>query len=362
MNKTRAQTLRGLFPLLAALCLCGAASAQPAKKFEPTPAQAAEAARLRGALVGALGEDFDIPRERLTRRSNWHGGGLYWLAHLRAKRPGGFSVKYKYRYKDHVKPHDPLYTFVEHQTFVSVGPRGCERRPRSNSVCVGDTVILPVVVNDYTEHTFSIEAQPYAPGDGSTEKTLRNMEEAGLYREPVPNPAENFLRYVGRRAHYSPHRAPGYTMTYEATFEAVRPGSFNLAVGTSVSPAGPPTAAGSVPVVIVEKGAPITVLSVKDDVHGYTERFSSRGGGTSYLTTPVLLQVGERLTLKYSGYSRRGLSPGGENRDALEATVKDHAPVIALLPFHIEAARDFNEWVIDFFPPRAMMRPPIRKR
>ncbi|MET0625606.1 MAG: hypothetical protein ABW250_21905 [Pyrinomonadaceae bacterium] len=358
MNKMQHPTLRRLLPLLAVLCLCAPAAAQapkePAKKFEPTPAQASEAARLRGALAGALGEHFDVARERLTRRSNWHGGGLYWLAHLRAKRPGGFYVKYKYRYKDHVKPHDPLYTFVEHQTFVNVGPPGCERRPRYNSVCVGDTIILPVLVNDYTEHAFSVEARPYTPGDGSTEKSLRDIEEAGLYREPVPNPAEEFLRYVGRRAHYSPHRAPGYTMTYEATFEAVKPGSFNLAVGTSVSAAGPSPAAeaaGSVPVVVVGKGSPITVLSSKDDVHGYTERFSSRGGGTSYLTTPVILQVGERLTLKYSGYSRRGPSPGGENREALEATVKEHAPVITLLPFRFDPARDFNEWLVESLPP-----------
>ncbi|HEY0171052.1 MAG TPA: hypothetical protein VGB98_08510 [Pyrinomonadaceae bacterium] len=355
MKKTKVPTRRKLFPLLAALCLCGAASAQPAKKFEPTPAQAAEAARLRGALAGALGEDFELARERLARRSDWHGGGLYWLAHLRAKRPGGFHVKYKYRYKDRVKPQDPLYTFVERRTFVRVGPRGCARRPRSNSVCVGDTVILPVVVNDYTEHTFSIEAQPYAPGDGSTEKSLRSIEEAGLYREPVPNPAEKFLRYLGSRAHYSPHRAMGYTMSYDATFEAVAPGSFNLAVGATAPAAGPLTnaetaSAGSVPVVIVAPGTPVTVLSSGEDVHGYTERFSSRSG-ENYQTTPLVLQPGDRITLKYSGYSRRGRSPGGENREALEASVKDHAPVITLLPFRVDPARDFDEWIVDFYPP-----------
>ena len=335
--------------ILAALCLSASAAAQPAKeqakKFEPNAAQRAEAARLHDALAASVGENFEVARDRLTRRSNWHGGQLYWLAHLRAKRAGEFYVKYRYRYKDHVHPADPLYTFVEHKTLVRVGPRDCPRQPRYNFVCVGDTVILPVVFEDYTGHTFWLESQPDTPGDASTEKALRDAEEAGLYREPVPNPASEFIRYVGRRAHYSPHRATGYTMTFSATFEAVRPGSFNLAVG-----------AGPVPVVVVAPGQPLTSLSAKDDVRGYSERFSSDGGGTSYLTTPVLLQVGERLTLQYLTYSRSGFSEGGESVEALEATVTQHAPLIKLLPFYVDPAQDYNEWVFEFLPPQMFRR------
>ncbi|HEX7318477.1 MAG TPA: hypothetical protein VF297_31510 [Pyrinomonadaceae bacterium] len=337
-------TTRHLLFLLAALCLCATASAQStkeqAREFRPDASQRAEASRLRGALAAAVGESFEVARDKLTRRSNWHGGQLYWLAHLRAKRPGDYYVKYKYRYKDHANPQDPLYTFVEHQTVVRVGPRGCPRQPRYTFVCVGDTVIFPVVFNDYTEHTFSLVAQPHSPGDAANEKRWRDMEEAGLYREPVHNPAAEFMRYVGRSAHYSPHRAPGFTMTFHATFEAVKPGSFNLSVGGN-----------SVPVVIVAPGQPITILSARDDARGYTERFSSNGPSNNYLTTPVILAVGERLTLEYLTYSRRGRSAGGENETALEATVKDHAPAITLLPFHVDPARDFNEWLVDSLPP-----------
>lgn len=350
---------RSLLLILTALCLCGTVAAQtskgPSKEFEPDAAQRAEATRLRGALETAVGEQFEVARGRLTRRSNWHGGGVYWLAYLRAKRPGQFSLNYRYRYRDHVNPQDPLYTFVEHKTFVNVGPRGCPRRPRYNSVCVGDTVILPFVFNDYTEHAFWIESQPYAPADPSTEKSLRESEDAGLEREPVANPAENFMRYVGRRAYYSPHRAPGYTMTFTATFEAVKPGSFNLSVGTALPAAGPTTlaetaAAGSVPIVVVAPDAPVTILSSGDNVRGYTERFASNSGN-NYLTTPVILQVGERLTLEYHSYRRRGLSAGGENKAVLEATVKQQVPAITLLPFYADPTRDFNEWLVEFLPP-----------
>lgn len=341
---TYTATTRRLLLLLAALCMCVSAAAQsanePAEESAPTTAQRAEAARLRGALAAALGEQFEVARDRLARRSNWHGGGLYWLAHLRARRAGEFYVKYRYRYKDHVHPQDPLYTFVEHQTLVRVGPRGCPRQPQYNFVCVGDTVILPVVFNDYTEHTFSIASQPFTPSNETSEMLRRPLED-GLYHAEVSNPAAQFLTYLGSRAHSSPHRAPGYTMNFYATFEAARPGSFNLTVGAS-----------SMPVVIVEPGTPITVLSSREDVHGYTERFSSNSGN-SYLTTPVILQPGDRLTLQYQSYSHRGLSAGGENKEALEASVKDSPPVITFLPFRVDPAQDFNEWIVEFLPPRA---------
>ena len=317
MNHTPGAIRRTLLTLLAALCLSAGAAAQTTKEnakettkettkeFKPTRAQAAEAVRLRAALAAALGGNLEIVGDRLTRRSNWHGGGIYWLAHLRAARPGSFHFKYKYRYKDHVHPENPLYTFVERDTNISVGPRGCSRVPRGNHVCVGDTVILPVVVNDYTEHSFTVVAGNYTPADVATEKTLRDVDVAGLDRAPVNNPAAEFLKYVGSRAHYSPHRALGYTMSYYATFEAVRPGSFNLSLGVSAPAAGTKFIDGSVPVFIVERGEPITILSSGENVHGYTERFSSNSG-EGYRTTPVVLQPGDRLTLQYFSYSRRG--------------------------------------------------------
>ncbi|HEV7889368.1 MAG TPA: hypothetical protein VGP08_01955 [Pyrinomonadaceae bacterium] len=365
MKHTPDVTRRTLLTLLAALCLCAPATAQTSKEtskeFKPTRAQTAEAARLRGALADALGDNFEVVSERLTRRSNWHGGGLYWLAHLRASRPGGFHVKYKYRYRDHVHPEDPLYTFVERDTTISVGPRGCTRIPRGNHVCVGDTVILPVVFNDYTEHSFTLAAEPYTPESERPDTSLRDAEDAALRREPVNNPAAEFLKYVGSRAYYSPHRAPGYTLTFYATFEAVRPGSFNLSLGVSAPAAGLQAVDGSVPVVIVERGAPITILSSRENVHGYTERFSSNGGD-NYLTTPLILQPGDRITLRYHGYSHRGFSEGGENEEALEASVKDRPPVVTMLPFDLDPAQDFNEWLVGFLPPRAIMRPTKRGR
>lgn len=363
MKHAHDATRRTLLTLLAALCLSAGAAAQTKKdkEFKPTKAQTAEAARMRGALAEALGDNFEIVSDRLARRSTWNGGGVYWLAHLRAIKPGGFHVKYKYRYRDHARPKDPLYTFVERDTFIHAGPRGCARTPSGNRVCVGDTVILPVVVDDFTEHSFTLAAEPYSPESESVGGSWRDAEDAALRREPVNNPAAEFLKYVGSRAHYSPHRAPGYTLTFYATFEAVRPGSFNLTLGLTTPPAGLQAIDGSVPVRIVARGEPITIVSSGEHVHGYDEHFSS-DSGEGYLTTPLILQPGDRLTLPYYSYSVRGFSKGGENEEQLEASVKDRPPAVTLLPFDYDPEEAFNEWLVGFLPPRAIMRPTKRGR
>lgn len=372
MKHTRDATRRTLLTLLAALCLCAHATAQTAqtakdksketsKDFVPTRAQKSEAARLRVSLAAALGDNFEVVSDRLTRRSNYHGGGLYWLAHLRAIEPGQFYVKYKYRYRDHVRPEDPLYTFVERQTAITVGPRGCSRDPRDNYVCVGDTIILPVVVDDYTEHAFTLKAEPYPPAFEILRGGLCGTEGPRLILEPVANPAAEFLTYVGTRVYYDPHRAPGYTLTFEAVFKAVRPGSFNLALGVSAPDAAPKASAVSVPVVIVERGEPVTSLSSKDYVIGYTERFSSGGGDDNYPTTPFILQPGGILALRYYSYSS-GPSERVEDGAALEANTKRYPPVVTILPFDFDPEQDFNEWLAGFLPPRAIMRPTKRGR
>src|SRR5215207_5228801 len=95
MKHTPHAVRRTLLTLLAALCLWAGAAAQTkkedAKEFKPTREQTAEAARLRTALAAALGDNFEITHDRLARRSNYYGGGLYWLAHLRAAGPAAFT-------------------------------------------------------------------------------------------------------------------------------------------------------------------------------------------------------------------------------------------------------------------------------
>jgi hypothetical protein len=102
-----------------------------------------------------------------------------------------------------------------------------------------------------------------------------------------------------------------------------------------------------VPVRIVARGEPVTVLSAEEHVHGYTERFSS-DSGNGYPTTPLILQTGDLVTLPYATYGVRGRSARAEDKETLEAEAKDYPPVITLLPFRADPARGFNRWLIEF--------------
>src|SRR5687767_2969742 len=268
-------SFRKLKTVAAALSLCALVlsplqNVAGQKKTSRPPAR--DTSELRRSFVEAFGEDFELVRDELARRSTWHGGGQFWLAHAKPKRTGHFKLKYKYRYVDRVRPKDPLYEFVEHEMPVWVGPRGCRRRVQDRNytdVCLGDTIIVPVLLGDFHGHTFSLTGRDLQPPSEPLAESLkmevaaRAEEDKKLHAAAVANPAAEFLKYVGSSAYTSPHRAPGFTMSFYATFEALKPGSFNLSVGARVEgdlPLGFGRG-GGVPVIIVERGAPLTLLA-----------------------------------------------------------------------------------------------------
>jgi hypothetical protein len=335
-------------------------SAGQKKPSPPKPTR--DTSELRRLFVEAFGEDFELVRDEVARRSTWHGGGQFWLAHAKPKRSGHFKLKYKYRYVDRVRPKDPLYEWVEHEIPVWVGPRGCRRRVQDRNyadVCLGDTVIVPVVLDNFNGHTFSLTGRELQPPSEPLAESLR-MEMAAraeadkkLNTEPVANPAGEFLKYVGSSAHYSPHRAPGFTMSFYATFEAVKPGSFNLSVGARVTedlPLGVGRS-GGVPVIIVKEGTPLTLLASGEYVNSYGGGFSS-GTGNGYLTTPLIMQPGDRITLEFHGYSVRGFRSEERTESDPEVAVKKVAPVISMSPFYVNPEESFNQLVVEHLPVR----------
>lgn len=341
--------------LAAALALCLLPSGLAAQERRPPVER--DAGALRRALAEALGGEFEVVRDALTRRSAYHGGGAYWLAHVRPKRPGSFTLKYAYRYEDPFAEGEAREKRAEHTFHLNVGPRGCWRRQQHFMTafyqpCLGDTVILPFALDAYrrvyTGHAFeftvnSAGAQAAAAGPEDWEVTLTKQQDAELRRDAAFNPAAEHLKYLGSSVSVMPHRALGFTAEYHAAFEAVRPGRFNLLLGVSAHGGG---AAGGVPVIVVERGTPVTWLAAQESVSEYTGRFSSHAGN-SYLTSPVILQPGERLTLRYGGLTRRGRS-GEAEREGVE---QNHPPpVITRLPFRVNPDEGFNEWLVGHLP------------
>lgn len=333
--------------LAVALSLCALASGA----FHPTAGQkikeasTQDAARLRQAFAEGCGTDFEIVKDELTRRSTWHGAGTFWLVHVRPKRSGHYTLKYRYDYND------PHYTHVEHEMYMSVGEKNCRRGVRSDAIagaCMGDTIIFPVAVNKYTGHTFSLRRQEHSPPSEDVQKSLRQMEVSRLYTEPVANPVGEYLKYIGRHVNYMEHRNGGFTVEFHATFEAVKPGSFNLALAGRAPDSTIPklNTSGSVPLVIVEKDAPATVLTQYETVVGTdAKRGFSSHTGNEYLTGIKILQTGDLISLPYLRFSSRRTAPREEI--GLEQMTKDAVPVIGQFPFQADPQDRFNEWIIE---------------
>ena len=318
---------------LAAAVVLAAAAASPGRL-----AAQPDTARLRQALDQTIGRDFRIVRHELSSGLR-ERSGTFWLVHVRPRRSGGYQLRYRYKYVDGVRPENPLYTHVQHESYITVGVRGCLRRQRRNTVCLGDTLILPFVVNNFSGHTFTL-----AYSGPVTEPAEPPAED----RAPgsVPNPAGAYLEYLGSSAEVMPHRALGSTTVYSASFRALAPGRFNLSLRapTAGAPAAPGAGGGSVPVIVVARGQPVTVLLSVESVTGVDERrgFSSHSGN-QYLTTPLMLQPGDRISLEFLTRTVRG-------RDDTERLAVE--PVITRLPFALDRRDRFNAWIADHLPGR----------
>jgi hypothetical protein len=322
-------------PLIAALCATVSVPLHASSHTEP------DTARLRQALADAFGESFEIAntelRSGLSERS-----GTFWLVHARPRRSGDYELRYRYEYRDHHKPHDPLYTHVEHTSYIRVGEQGCWRRREGKDVCLGDTIILPFVVNDYTGHIFTVGRRGSSAQAGAGETEAASMAPAV---DSVPNPLAAHLRYLGSRSSEMLHRNGGSTIVWTAEFQAAAPGRFNLSPWDTDSPA------GSIPIVIVPRGQPVTVLLANETVVGtdQVQGFSSHGGN-QYLTTVMLLQPGDRILVDFQ---RLTISAHEEHQPGSRARrLKDAAPAITAFSFHLPDER-FNAWIAGHLPPPA---------
>jgi hypothetical protein len=321
---------------------------------EPAPVMA-DTAQLRAALAATFGGDFEIVRHEL-RSGLPERSGTFWLVHARPKRSGDFRLQYRYRYVDHVHPEAPLYTHVERESYIRVGERGCLRRRQAKDVCLGDTIILPFVLDDFSRHTFSLRYQGPASTDTLAREWTNEADRSSA--DPVPNPAAPTLRYVGSGASVRLHRRPGSTTVYSATFEAAAPGRLNLAVhaATPGEPAST-SAAGSVPVIVVPRGQPVTVLLQNEHVRGVDDvRGFSSSSGNQYLTTALLLQPGDRITLEYHSVTVNGFDHPMPGTGQVGESVRGRGgifavqPAIERFPFSLDPRDRFNAWIVRHLP------------
>jgi len=303
---------------------------------------------LRAQFQKAVGNDFEVAKDEFKIRDNARGGGSYWLAHVKARHSGYYVLTYSY------KENDPHYSHVERDFFLRIGPSGCHRGPPSTGsyarFCVGDTIIVPIIINNFSARAFELKSQKYSIADDDIFEKERPSElNAGTNAASVMNPAADLMRYVGSSSHKMLHRNGGYTLENFATFEAVEPGRLTLAVGTS-----PRTSPDDgVPIIIVALGTPVTLLASHQDVRGYSQGYDGRewvssSSGDAFMSNLMILQPGDRISVMYSS-SRRSREFERNERSGSES-LEQPPPVITKLPFKLKTDYDFTEWLAAYLP------------
>jgi len=316
-----------------------------------------DADSLRAGFLSAFGSDFELVKDELKRRPDYKGRDVFWLAYVKPLEPGHFVLRYRF------KPDDKRYSHVERLIYFTVAPKGCRRGPPSFGVyarfCMGDTIIVPVIVSGAAGHTFELTKR--APAGNEDWRTIDerypDFRDRGLDKTPVENPSES-LRYVGRRADKRHNRGLGYTLHLQAEFEAVKPGRFNLMVTSSAQSVKPgETPPGSKAIIVVDRGTPVTLIAGREEVLGFTmghngQEYESSTSGNSYMTNLIVLQPGDGISFTYLTVTRNGDFERRMNRRGLDA--KDPAeeikPAIVAHPFLLETKYDYSGWLADYLP------------
>jgi hypothetical protein len=313
---------------------------------------------LKKIFLETFDKDFEILDDELQEMPVSQGGGRYWLVRVRPKSVGFFVVRYNYREKDSVSP------YGEREIHIKVGKPGCRRNswrwhPYAN-LCLGDAVILPISLHNYTNFTFSrftkVERLKNRLAEEEAEVSKPPDDTSSLNLQTVENPAAAFLKYVGRGFREAVHRdLRGVSVGFDAMFEAQRPGRFNLRL-TGRAPEGlreylmKDAWEGNYHIIVVPGGAPLTLLAPNENISSYDSPDSKEprsGSSQTYQTSIIFLQPGDRVKLGYLG---KGLRRDTEEYRRMKESFKEVEPVIQLLPFSVKDAERYNDWIISYLP------------
>jgi hypothetical protein len=301
---------------------------------------------LREKFSLAVDKDFEVLKDELKGRPHELRGDSYWLVHVKAKHSGYFVLTYSY------KENDPHYSHVERDFLLRIGPSGCRRGPPYTGsyarFCVGDRIIVPIIINNFSSQEFALTSKQYSSKDDeSFEKERPAVKDSGTATASVANPAADLIRFVGCTSNKLLHRNGGYTLENFATFEAIKPGRLNLGVG--LSPSTNPD--DGIPIIIVARDTPVTLLASRQEVRGYSKGYDGREwvsstSGDAFMSDLMILQPGDRISINYRT-SRRSrefeMKEPAESVDVVE-------PVISKLPFKLKTDNSFTGWLADYLP------------
>lgn len=322
-----------LFTLISLVAFTSAFAQQPTKS---------DLEFLRKNFAAHTSGQFEIVRDRVVEHSEEWRGGTYMLIHIRPKKSG----KYKLTYAHNVNNHE-LYRSSESEYLIRVGAKNCKRdinphQPEWTLFCLGDTIVLPLRMQDTSNPSFRLESDlssvpdryPYYPSKNGVDKT------------PMPvNPLAKLIIYHGfhRLDQLSRAATGGGSMSYDAVFEAKTPGRFNIGITrTGVNDV------REFPVIIVRPGVPVTALLPFEKITEYNKDKSySSTNERSYKSTLEILQPGDTIR---AGYSVVIVPQGREALNFRMPGENESAPVITALPFKIADDNDYQAWIAEYLP------------
>ena len=325
-----------------------------AENIKAQPKEPEKIANLRKLFKAATDNDFELVRDEVRGNDSSHTGGRYWLAHVKPKQSGFYSLKYTYK---NVGSPNNYPEEGEHQLGINVGGKICYRYNNIDSgigsYCLGDTIILPIRLDGVSEHSFNLERR--LQNGESLQEAQKRQKSFVRFSEikQVGNPLVANLKLLGTQRSSSPYRSCcRERVTHYAYFEAVSPGRFNLSVSSLRADerldALTKPESGGIPIIIVNPGTPITALLSGERTINYADnkRFSAHAGN-SFMTNVLILQPGDVFTIQYSEYTI-GDTIGAKLPKRPEPL--DLKPVIYKLPFEIDKNWGFNEWIVNYFP------------
>lgn len=312
--------------------------------------------QLRKSLEEVVKEDFDWVNDFEKKRSIASGGGTYWLVHLKPKRSGHYALKYSFKFT-----HKFSYPEEgENELLIRVGEKNCHRYSVDNSglsnVCLGDTIIVPIQINDRAKHQFSLKST-YHDGE-NIGKTESFWNPKFSETEQVINQLDKHLKYLGTVRNVLPHRNYGaQTVTYTAYFEAKEAGRFNFTVtkiadGEKMADTTKMNPLDALPIIILNPETPITALVYRENTinYGDNKRFSAHSGN-QFLTKLLILQPGDVFSVEYSSYvEKEGLEKEfGLSKNRFEI-MSNRKLLMYKLPFKVDKEWGFNDWIINYLP------------
>lgn len=341
----------------AAMCIifiiAAAATAESASNRRAAQNRAVDKSSLRRAFIDEFGKDFQFIKGEMKTHTVESEKQSFWLAHIKPKRTGYFTLAYSYRYAD------KFYAEGAHRLPIAVSGNSCTRYPKVvrdiGYFCLSDTIIVPVRLDNRSKHVFSLEAKYAEPADIEKGREFYEYFLDRLNSEKVENPLEPNLKYLGKYRTENLYRNGGGTFLHHAVFEAAAAGRFNLVISndSDTSKGGATGAFPSIPVLIVRPGTALTEIVPEERITYYTKgRDYASDYKNSFESNFLILQPGEIFTAAFMFYMEKPWYLDEEKTGEPKRAPRNPnpSPLIRRQPFSLPLNSGYNEWIIDYLP------------